>query len=175
MTGNNSIGAEKRPLPVPATPARRSTPPPPPPPPPPPSQRKHIPRRDLILGVAVVGATALGVTKGISSIRPKAQDERELAYVASQLGVPGTPSPVSAMIDKADGSVVAVVAIGETGRQYIATVDPKDGSQMVLVTDDGKGLFVLPTRFEQVDLANRRQIESIFRVAHWEDLLEEVR
>lgn len=175
MDRNYVSKGQSQPAPmVPSAPTRR-IPPPPPPPPPRLPQESPLNRRDIILGFSVVAATAIGVTKGFSSTKIRKEDERQLAYVASQLGVPGTPSLVSAVVDKSDGSVVAIKAFGESGKLYIATVDPNDRSQMLLASDEGKTVYVLPTRYEEINLANRKQIESIFRVAHWENSMERIR
>lgn len=116
---------------------------------------------------------------GFSASGPGAQDEKQLAYVASQIGVPSAPSPVSAILDKSTGRVVAVLVIGQYGTKYAAKVDPSKPSRMILEAEKGgnsngkrsKGVYVLDTRYERVDLANRRQIESIFRTAGWESAL----
>ena len=81
------------------------------------------------------------------------------------------PSPVSAIIDKTNGAVVAIAVIGRQGTQYIAKVDPRDASRMLLTSPSDKKMYYLKTRYDNISLANRQQIESIFRVANWEAAL----
>jgi hypothetical protein len=124
----------------------------------------------------ISSAVAIGMVSGFSTSSPSAQDEKQLAYVASQIGVSSTPSPVSAILDKSTGRVVAVLVVGQEGTKYAAVVDPSRPSRMILEAEKGGnsygkragGVYVLDTRYEKVDLANRRQIESIFRIAGWE-------
>lgn len=119
------------------------------------------------------------MVSGFSASGPSAQDKKQLAYVASQIGVPSTPSPVSAILDKSTGRVVAVLVVGQDGTKYAAIVDPSRPSRILLEAEKGENssgkrsgrMYVLDTRYEKVDLANRRQIESIFRMAGWEDSL----
>ena len=116
------------------------------------------------------------MASGFSASGPSAQDEKQLAYVASQIGVPSAPSPVSAVLDKATGEVVAVVIISSDGTKYIGKVAPGQPSKMVLEARGGDGrkggVYVLSTRYEKIDLANRRQVESIFRMSDWESTLQ---
>lgn len=118
------------------------------------------------------------MASGFSSSGPSAKDEQQLAYVASQIGVPTAPSPVSAVVDKATGEVVAVVVIASDGTKFTAKVAPAQPSKLILEArvGDGRrsGVYVLPTRYEKINLANRRQVESIFRVAGWEDALQKL-
>ncbi len=85
---------------------------------------------------------------------------------------------MSAIVDTARGEVAAIAVVGRGGARYLATVDPSRPSQLVLRAVEGRGgagrgaAYTLPTRYEALDLANRRQVESIFRVAGWEDSLQ---
>ena len=72
-----------------------------------------------------------------------------------------------------------MLVMGQDGARYAAKVDPSRPSRMLLEVEKGGnssvkragGVYVLETRYEKVDLANRRQIESIFRTAGWEQAL----
>ena len=111
---------------------------------------------------------------------PSADYERELSYIASQVGVRGMPSPVSAIVDKISGRIVGVNVIGMSGQEYLATVDPKNPSIFLLKAVGANSrtakvrpgsVYRLPTRFERIDLANRRMIETVFRVPNWETMM----
>jgi hypothetical protein len=89
---------------------------------------------------------------------------------------------VSAVVDKSSGRVVAVLAVGPSGTQYLGTVDGGQPSRLVLEAQKGRGAggrrggaFALPTRYDALDLANRRQVEAIFRTPGWEDALVPLR
>lgn len=160
--------------------ARRVPPPPPPPPFSMPASSAGVPtldRRQTIIGG---GLLAVGVVAGLLSggRMPSAEYERELSYVASQVGVRGMPSPVSAVVDKISGQIVGVTVIGKSGQEYLATVDPKKPSVLVLravgntqATVRPGAVYRLPTRYDQINVANRRQIETIFRVPNWESMM----
>lgn len=157
-------------------------PPPPPPPPPPPRPNFDYDLDDIVnrrnaIGVLGAGIVAIALASGLTRRRPSADYERELSYVASQIGIPGMPSPVSAVVDTSTGGVVGIEVLGASGQEYLATVDPRNPSVLLLKTRVGKGkiqsdvMYRLQTRFENVNLNNRRMIESIFRVPNWESLL----
>lgn len=157
-------------------------PPPPPPPPPPPRPNFDYDLDDVVnrrnaIGVLGAGMVAIALASGLTRRRPSADYERELSYVASQIGIPGMPSPVSAVVDTSTGGVVGIEVLGASGQEYLATVDPRNPSVLLLKTSVGKGkvrsdvMYRLQTRFENVNLNNRRMIESIFRVPNWESLL----
>ena len=160
----------------------------PPPPPPPPSgsfangfSTAGLDRRQsIILSGLVVAGLVAGLTSGVGGRMPSADYERELSYVASQVGVRGMPSPVSAIVDKISGRIVGVNVIGMSGQEYIATVDPKNPSVFLLKAVGANSrntkvrpgsVYRLPTRFERIDLANRRLIETVFRVPNWETMM----
>eukprot|EP00890_Picochlorum_soloecismus_P006718 jgi/Picsp_1/871/NSC_04359-R1_---NA--- len=156
--------------------------PPPPPPPPPPRPNFDYNLDDIVnrrnaIGALGAGVVAIALASGLTRRRPSAEYERELSYVASQIGIPGMPSPVSAVIDTSTGGVVGIEVLGASGQEYLATVDPRNPSVLLLKTSVGKGkvrsdiMYRLQTRFENVNLNNRRMIESIFRVPNWESLL----
>lgn len=165
----------------------RSTgmPPPPPPPPPPPGQdifsapmNVPIDRRDAIIGgVATIGVV-IGTIMGLRGGRPSADYERELSYVASQVGVRGMPSPDAAIVDRSNGKIVGISVVGPSGQQYVATVDQRNPSVFLLKTVGERGkvrpgmVYRLPTRYEKIDLGNRRLVESVFRIASWERMLQ---
>jgi hypothetical protein len=75
---------------------------------------------------------------------------------------------------------VAVLVIGQDGTKYAAKVDPSRPSRMVLEVEKGGngngkragGVYALDTRYERIELANRRQIESVFRTPSWENGLQ---
>lgn len=155
---------------------------PPPPPPPPPRPNFDYNLEDLMnrrnaIGALGAGIVAIALASGLTRRRPSAEYERELSYVASQIGIPGMPSAVSAVVDTATGGVVGIEVLGASGQEYLATVDPRNPSVLLLKTSLGKGkvrsnvMYRLQTRFENVNLNNRRMIESIFRVPNWERLL----
>jgi len=109
----------------------------------------------------------------------RVSDERQLAYIASQMGVPGMPSPVSAIVDKTSGQIVGVLVFGKDGKRYVVNVDQTRTSRLLLSVDTGNrgkpgAVYALQTRYDTINLSNRRQVESIFRVAGWEDALERV-
>lgn len=161
--------------------------PPPPPPPPPPSgfgmpnktTAPTLDRRQQIIGSGLlVAGVVAGLFSGVGGRLPSADYERELSYVASQVGVRGMPSPVSAVVDKISGRIVAVNVIGKSGQEYMATVNPKNPSVLVLkpvgklqVNVRPGIVYRLPTRYDTIDMANRRQIETIFRVPNWESMM----
>lgn len=95
--------------------------------------------------------------------------ERDLSYVASQVGVRGMPSPVSAIVDR-QGRIVGLDVTGKSGN-YVATVDPRNPSMLLLKAGNG-AVYRLATRYERVNLADRRAMESVFRVLDWEDQLQ---
>ena len=110
---------------------------------------------------------------------PSESYEKDLSYVASQIGVRGMPSPVSAVIDKTSGRVVAVAVIGQSGQEYIATVDRRNASVFILQPAGKKtvgkvrpgAVYRLPTRYERIELDNRRMVETVFRIPDWESKL----
>ena len=168
----------QRNLPVPFSPPQRGPPPPPPPP-----SFQFIPtatsRRDAILGTLLAAGVTAGVISGFSASGPSVKDEQQLAYVASQIGVPSAPSPVSAIVDKQKKAVVAVAVMASDGTNFIATVDAGQPSRMILEAQNGVGnskgsRYVLQTRYDSINLANRRQVESIFRMAGWENALQQI-
>lgn len=125
-----------------------------------------------MLGAIVTAAVGIGVARGISSSGSRNEEERQLAYVASQIGVPSVPSLVSAVFDKQTGRVTAVAVVGQDGRRYLATRDPIQPSRLLLASQKGGEVYALQTRYGSLDLNNRRQMETIFRVADWEARLE---
>lgn len=94
--------------------------------------------------------------------------ERDLSYVASQVGVRGMPSPVSAIVDR-QGRIVGLDVVGKYGN-YVATVDPRSPSTLILKARNGT-VYRLPTRYDRINLADRRAMEAIFRVSDWERAL----
>lgn len=91
---------------------------------------------------------------------------------------------MSAIVDKQTGKVVALLVTGKAGQRYVATVDAAAPSRLLLAAQKqrpgGKapavgGAFALQTRYDAVTLDNRPQVESIFRVAGWEDALQPLR
>ena len=95
--------------------------------------------------------------------------ERDLSYVASQVGVRGMPSPVSAIADR-QGRIVGLDVTGK-GANYVATVDPRNPSMLLLKAGNGT-VYRLATRYERVNLADRRAMEAVFRVLDWESQLQ---
>ncbi len=149
------------PPPPPPPPPRR-----PPPPPPPAAADATIDRRVAIAGggAAILALVALLSGGGNMST----EYERDLSYVASQVGVSGMPSPVSAIVDR-QGRIAGLDVVGKYGN-YVATVDPKSPSTLILKARNGS-VYRLPTRYERINLADRRAMESIFRVSDWERAL----
>ena len=150
------------PPPPPPPPPRR-----PPPPPPTPTSVGPVDRRVAILGggaVLLALGTALSGGGNMSS-----SYERDLSYVASQVGVRGMPSPVSAIADR-QGRIVGLDVTGK-GANYVATVDPRNPSMLLLKAGNGT-VYRLATRYERVNLADRRAMEAVFRVLDWESQLQ---
>jgi hypothetical protein len=70
--------------------------------------------------------------------------------------------------------VVALVAIGRDGTKYVAKVDPRRRSRLLLKPDKRREVWALETRLEEVDLSNRRLMETIFRLPDWEERMVRV-
>ena len=115
-------------------------------------------------GAAILAVLALLTSGGNMS----SEYERDLSYVASQVGVSGMPSPVSAIVDR-QGRIAGLDVVGKYGN-YVATVDPRSPSTLILKASNGS-VYRLPTRYERINLADRRAMESIFRVSDWERAL----
>lgn len=171
-----------------STSSERSRRVPPPPPPPPPPLYTTVPRdgglptldrrQKMIASGLLVAGVVVGIFSGIGGGMPSSEYERELSYVASQVGVRGMPSPVSAVVDRLSGRIVGVRVIGKTGQEYLATVDPNKPSVLVLravgttqASSRPGAIYRLPTRYERINIGNRRQIETIFRVPNWESMM----
>jgi hypothetical protein len=161
-------------LPVPTQPRR---PPPPPPPPPPPRSsppKINLDRRDIFLGIAATAGAALGVNFILSIGNTASEAEKQdIAYIASQMGIPTEPTPVRAVVSKKTGKIVAIAVDGPSGAGYLAKPDRVDSSRMMLMKKGDKSgrKYMLQTRLDRIDISNRRQIETIFRTAGWERAL----
>jgi hypothetical protein len=55
---------------------------------------------------------------------------------------------VSPILDKQSGQAVALVVIGEGGRQFVVTVDPQQPSRLLLQDKATRGLYALQVRWE---------------------------
>jgi hypothetical protein len=55
---------------------------------------------------------------------------------------------VSPILDKQSGQAVALVVIGEDGRQFVVTLDPQQPSRLLLQDKATRGLYALQARWE---------------------------
>jgi hypothetical protein len=127
-----------------------------------------IDRRQLTIVAGGAVFLALGTLLGGNNM-PSVQYERDLSYIASQVGVPGMPSPVSVIVDR-QGRIVGLDVTGKNG-DYVATVDTRNPSTLLLKQKKTGAVYRLATRYDRVNLADRRAIEAIFRVPDWENML----
>ncbi|KAI3429839.1 hypothetical protein D9Q98_010151 [Chlorella vulgaris] len=172
---------QQRNLPVPVAPPPPPPPLPPPPPPPPSQQPPAISKRNLVAGGVLAGALLVGIqlSKGMLTRMRPSRDEAELAAAAARLGIGTTPRPkvqitldgtVVPIFDEATQRVKALSVLGEDGRQFVVTVDPKLPSRLLVQDRSTSKLYVLQTRVDSVNINNPLAMTKLFQ-SGWEQKL----
>ncbi|KAI7842251.1 hypothetical protein COHA_003892 [Chlorella ohadii] len=138
---------------------------------------KGVDKRTLLLGAAGAGMLALGfgLSQSMLMSMQGSKDEAELAYRASQLGIPGVGAPMRPIINRQTLQAEALVVQAPDGRQFTATVDPQRPSRLLLQDTASRAVYALQTKVDRVNINNAAAMRVLFGDERWVGQLQQLR
>lgn len=133
-------------------------------------------RRNLIAGGATLGMLGVGVqlSKALLARIRSPKEERQLAAVASRLGVNGVLQKVSPLMDPQTGRAAALLVVTSDGTVLYTVVDSQQPSRLLLKDRETERVFALQTRVDRVNINNQAAMEVLFSGDAWEKQLRQL-